>query len=299
MNINGETHINDKTIQKIKDTLIKDGVFKESDFELEDIMYHTKKHLSLFVLVDISGSIEDYLNDINNAVNAFVEKVVEPNSIARDCLEFCYLTFNETVNVRKKLSYLSARNNNAAWCMVDKSEVGGCTDIASALFYAWYMGEKRKLYYKENGFKYYQPIIILISDLGHNFNHSVTIQLKKEPLFNIMLELIREKRQAKKLGMMEISIASPSAHSDVRIAENARKLYNLPVEKTTTSSTSQFVDSFNKILEDCYATAASRGVQIIHADREDSGVTESTEIFIDSSDEITPQRRQRRRGKLL
>jgi len=280
-----ETTIHDSVVQSIKNSLISDGVFKEQDFDMDDIIPNDKTHMAVFLLVDISGSIEEFLNDVNNAVSSFVKSVIEPNSIARDCLEFCYVTFNETVNVRKKISFLSARENNSAWCHINPSEVNGRTDIASALFYAWYMGEKRKEYYKSKNIKnYFQPIIILVSDLGHNFNHN--IPEKQIKLFDFMLQLITSKRKAGKLGMLEIATSKPSDHEHIVISQMAQALYDLPVGKTTTQTPEQFVECFNMILKECFATAINPGrTGIIRADEDEAGVIESTDIFISSDEE--------------
>lgn len=279
-----EVTIHDEVIKSIKESLISDGVFKEQDFELDDFMPNDKHHMSVFVLVDISGSIEKFLADVNSAVDSFVKSVIEPNSIARDCLEFCYVTFNETVRVRKRLSFLSARENNSLWCRIAPSEVDGRTDIASALFYAWYMGEKRKEYYKIKKMKnYFQPIIVLVSDLGHNFNHNIPEM--KITLIDFMLQLITSKRNTNKLGMLEIATSKPSDHDHVAISKMAQALYDLPVVKTTTQTPEQFVECFNSILKNCLATAVNPGrIGIIHADEDEAGVIESTDIFINSQE---------------
>lgn len=279
-----EITIHDEIVESIKESLITDGVFKDQDFVLDDFMPNDKYHMAVFVLVDVSGSIEKFLNDVNSAVESFVDSVIAPNSIARDCLEFCYITFNETVHVRKRLGFLSAHEEDPSWHRIDPSEVAGRTDIASALFYAWYMGEKRKEYYKSKDMKnYFQPIIVLVSDLGHNFNHN--IRELETSLMDYMLQLIAAKRNAKKLGMLEIATSKPSDHCHEKIVKNAQALYDLPVDKTTTKAPEQFVECFNSILHNCYATVVNPGrTGIIHADEDESGVIESTDIFINSQE---------------
>lgn len=283
-----DTSTDDKFIKRVKDTLITQfHVIEAKQLECEaNLDRNGREHVSIFIVLDTSGSISEYLDDINNAVLEFVRAVVAPNSLAKEGIDFCYITFNDKVTIRRAPGYLKSRELDSDWITIDQSEIGGGTDIASALFTAWYLGEERKRYIKSLGNEYYQPTIILLSDLGHNRTKTIRDMSGNEfNLFDMMLELISAKRAnggvGAKLGMVEITPCVLDGRYSEQVRENAEKLKKLPVTILDTRNPKAFVDEFNSILRACHATIAKKGnTDIIHSDNDDDRIIKSSAYLV-------------------
>ena len=134
-NFNANTDTRNSLVQKIKSQLIAAKIINEKDITMQENLEITDViHASVFLVVDLSGSTKPYVDVINRTVRNFVSAVVSKNSYASESVDFCYITFNDRVNVRRPLGYLSKADVNAPWITIKESEINSCTDIASALF---------------------------------------------------------------------------------------------------------------------------------------------------------------------
>lgn len=299
-NFTVSTDTSDPTIQTIKAALetkddkgiaVIDKLTRDAMVIQDNLESNKTIHASVFLLVDISGSINPYRESLNKVVHDFIEAVVSKNSLAQESVDFCYMTFNNRVHIRKTLGYLSKKDLSEKWAVIDK-ETSGTTDIASALFTAWHMAEERKEYLKELNIPYRQPIIILVSDMKHNVHRNITINGKQEEFLNVVLDLLETKSSLDdpKLGIIEMILCDPKELE--RLDDNSlkKKLYNLKnaVKYTDLQEARNFANTLNHFLAMLLATVVDPGsVNALIADDEGEFIAPS--IFIsDSSGRIRP-----------
>lgn len=213
-NIDLNTGINSLIVKRVKEKILyRENIINENDMELEyaeSLSPNDTLYWPVILLVDISLSIKKYRDKLNEQVKNFVKSVAETGSVVRSSIDFCYMTFNEKVQVRKSFGNLKISDIDKDWIELGEDEVGGKTDLASALFAAWYMGEKRKSDLKKEGCKYRQPIIMLISDLKHNLPRVYeTVRGKDITVMDITTELLTDKVQGDKLGILETILFEP------------------------------------------------------------------------------------------
>ena len=276
-NFTASTDTSNMLIQSIKQNLISSNIIDESNIAMHENLEITDViHASVFLVVDLSLSTSPYFDIINRTVRSFVSAVVSKNSYASESVDFCYITFGEKVRVRRPLGYLSQKDIDASWIVLDKKEIGSlgsCTDIASALFTTWYMAEERKRYLKEIETPYKQPIIILISDLFHNVETPIQYHDKDISLLDIVLDLLTVKADPanNKLGIAEMVLTDEGEPDRVNKHEYAKKLYGLPA--TILDESSNFAALLNRFLAQLIATVADLGKTSMFRDDEDDKIT--------------------------
>lgn len=125
----------------------------------------------------------------------FVSTVAVKNSYLADSIDFCYVTFKDTIKIRRPFGYLLPYDCDAPWTPIGKEEIGGCTDVASALFTTWYMAEERKNYLRDAlDVHYTQPIIIMIGDMMHNVDIPIyTADSVDGKFLDVLIEMLKVK----------------------------------------------------------------------------------------------------------
>lgn len=255
-NFSPNTDITDPVITQIMEYLVKEKIVDKSNIRMSDNLEGTETtHISIFFAVDLSGSIRPYIDDINRTIKKFVSTVAAKNSYIADSIDFCYVTFNETVNVRRPLGYLSSDDIDAPWTTIRKEELGGLTDIASALFTTWYMAEERKKYLRdERQVQYIQPIIIMISDLMHNVDIPVPgISDSEDKFLDVIIELLKFKvaSSSKKVGLAKFA---PITQNEILSDEDAKKIYELNEYNFELKNTDEFAALLDRFFKELTAT---------------------------------------------
>ena len=260
-NFSPNTEITDPLINEIMEYLVKEKIIDKSNIRMNDNLEETDAaHISIFFAVDLSGSICPYIDDINRTIKQFVSTVAAKNSYIADSIDFCYVTFNETVKVRRSLGYLSSDDIDAPWTTIRKEELGGCTDIASALFTTWYMAEERKKYLRDElQVSYIQPIIIMISDLMHNVDIPVPgISCSDDEFLDVIIELLKFKVNAssKKVGLAKFA---PITQNEILSDDDAKKIYKLNEYNFDLKDTAGFAALLDRFFKELTATVADPG----------------------------------------
>ena len=272
-NFSPNTDITDPLINEIMEYLAEEKIIDKSNIGMSDNLEETDAtHISIFFAVDLSASTRPYIDDINRTIKQFVSAVVAKNSYIADSIDFCYVTFNETVKVRRPLGYLSSDDIDAPWTSIRKEEVGGGADIASALFTTWYMAEERKKYLRDEfRVHYIPPIIVLISDLMHNVD--IPIHNVKRPddvfLLDLILELMRIKADSssKKVGFAKIV---PNTRNQILPGSDAKKIYELNENNFELKDTAGFAALLDRFFKELTATvtAIPKERSLLRADAE-------------------------------
>ncbi len=200
------TCIDDKEVIEIKKVIQMLEIVDEKDFKIRENFDEASGavHYPIVFIVDSSKSLENELEHLNNAISSFLKEVYESRTTLSSSIDFCMIAFNNKIKVKRAFGYILEDDyeDDCKDCKFEKEDLHGKTYMASALFTAWYLAEKRKKMYKEADIKKYKPpIFVLISDLCNNEKTEVG----DDYLINHMVKLINKKSDASKskLGFLK------------------------------------------------------------------------------------------------
>ena len=126
------------------------------DFSDEEINHAIR--VPVVLLMDVSGSMKSLIPELNSALNQFIESV-KANIVAAKSAEVSIVAFDYDVIVKQEFETIEKISN------VPKLEArGGATFTGCALMKALKMCQERKEYYQDNGYDYYQPWLVLMTD---------------------------------------------------------------------------------------------------------------------------------------
>ena len=205
-------------VVRIKDQLIKEGVVSASDFELKqdfDIASGAT-HYPIMFIVDVSGSMHGERENLNAAIHDFIGDIWNSKTALSSSIDFSIVTFANRVIVKRPFSYIKAEDfsDDAERNTIKAKDVGGSTNMASALFVAWYLSEVRKGQYKRADLDYKQPIFVLISDLCNNEERKIDDSYH---LVSEVLSMYRSKVDGKRIGMIKALYGNISDYYDEKI----------------------------------------------------------------------------------
>ena len=211
------TSIDDVEVMKIKNIIQELEIVDERTFEIRknfDVASGAI-HYPIVFIIDVSKSLANEIESLNKAISAFVKGVYESRTALSASIDFCMITFNNKIKVKRSFGYILEEDceNDCEDYKLKKKELHGKTYMASALFTAWYLAEKRKKMYQEAGIKKYKPpIFVLISDLCNN----ETTEVENDYLINRMVALINEKSEISnhKLGFLKALYGNVSKEYD-------------------------------------------------------------------------------------
>lgn len=119
-----------------------------------------EQHLACAVLVDTSGSMSDYEQQLVDAIKAMKE-AIEDDDIARGRVEICLITFDDDVKEESPFGAISRME-------IPRISCGGRTSTHAAIQFALRRVAERKAEYQRNHVTYNQPWIWLLTDGGSN-----------------------------------------------------------------------------------------------------------------------------------
>lgn len=129
----------------------------------DDVEEITTRKVPICLVLDVSKSMEyrdgstltkiELLNEFYNGIISFFRL----DKRAKAMVDLCVITFGGEVIVKYE------------WSNVNSTEVSnflpkGNKPIGAAMIKALQLIDSRRIFYKDNGFEYYKPIVILISD---------------------------------------------------------------------------------------------------------------------------------------
>ena len=119
-----------------------------------------EQHLACAVLVDTSGSMRGYEQQLVKAITAMKE-AIQDDDIARGRVEVCLITFDDDVREESPFGPVSKME-------IPRISCGGKTSTHAAIQFALQRVAERKADYKQNHVTYNQPWIWLLTDGGSN-----------------------------------------------------------------------------------------------------------------------------------
>ena len=119
-----------------------------------------EQHLACAVLVDTSGSMRGYEQQLVKAITAMKE-AIQDDDIARGRVEVCLITFDDDVREESPFGPVSKME-------IPRISCGGMTSTHAAIQFALQRVAERKADYKQNHVTYNQPWIWLLTDGGSN-----------------------------------------------------------------------------------------------------------------------------------
>ena len=140
--------------------------------------------IPVVILLDISGSMAQHIDNLNFHMNSFIRECSNDNLINRQ-LEVAILTFNDSVAVAQLLTSVKEISPTFNF------SANGGTNTSQALEKAITILEDRKTYYKSNGITYSKPWLVLMTDGQDSYTSVIKTkiveyqQMKKLVLFNI------------------------------------------------------------------------------------------------------------------
>lgn len=109
------------------------------------------------ILADVSGSMEPLMSDLNRALYGFLASLKD-DAVASKSAELCVLAFD--YETRVVLEFDTAMNINS----IPELMARGSTFTGKALRAGLDMCSERKSFYQQEGFDYYQPWLVLMTD---------------------------------------------------------------------------------------------------------------------------------------
>ncbi len=251
-NFSSNTDITNPLIAQIMEYLVKEGIVDKSNIRMHDNLEISEAvHIPLILAVDLSGSIRPYIEGINRTIKQFVSTVAVKNSYLADCIDFCYVTFKDTIRVRRPFGYLLPYDCDAPWTTIEKEEIGGCTDVASALFTTWYMAEERKKYLRDGiDVHYVQPIIIMISDMMHNVDIPIyTAERVDVKFLDVIIEMVNVKVNSpgQKINLAKFA---PTTKNEILSEFDTKKIYELNEHNFINSNADEFATLLERFFRD-------------------------------------------------
>ena len=119
-----------------------------------------EQHLACAVLVDTSGSMRGYEQQLVEAISAMKE-AIQGDDIARGRVEVCLITFDDEVREESPFGAITKME-------IPRISCGGMTCTHAAIQFALQRVAERKASYKQNHVTYNQPWIWLLTDGGSN-----------------------------------------------------------------------------------------------------------------------------------
>lgn len=119
-----------------------------------------EQHLACAILVDTSGSMRGYEQQLIEAITAMKE-AIQGDDIARGRVEVCLITFDDDVREESPFGPISKME-------IPRISCGGMTCTHAAIQFALQRVAERKADYKQNHVTYNQPWIWLLTDGGSN-----------------------------------------------------------------------------------------------------------------------------------
>lgn len=123
--------------------------------------------IPLIFLLDISGTMDEYKDDINSVLNELVSDVHNSKGGEKYMVDLAIITFGGNgVVIRRPFDILDKEENFQDNFQIDAC--GGSTPLGVAMLQAYYYAAKRKQIYKKAEVDYHQPTVVLISDIREN-----------------------------------------------------------------------------------------------------------------------------------
>ena len=123
--------------------------------------------IPLIFLVDVSGTMDKCKDDINGVLEELVSDVHNSEGGEKYMVDLAIITFGGNgVVIRRPFDILDKVEDFQDNFQINAC--GGSTPLGVAMLQAYYYGLKRKEMYKYAEIGYYQPVVVLISDIREN-----------------------------------------------------------------------------------------------------------------------------------
>ena len=151
--------------------------------------------IPLLFLVDVSGSMDEFLPQINRTLTDLMGDIYRSNSAEKYMIDFAIITFGGNGVVVEREFDLLRKNERF---QIQKCD--GETPLGEAMLRAYCYAAQRKRMYRQNLCEYKQPVVALITDFWENNSHDVEIDGipysgATDSLFREMAELYTEAHQ--------------------------------------------------------------------------------------------------------
>lgn len=159
------------------------GVFGDGD-----LITNTSKRVPVCLCLDVSGSMSDRIDKLNEGVAMFYEAVKMDETAAAAC-EIAIVTFESEAHLEEDFEPVDRK-------VKPNFTARGGTNMGEALTIALRILDERKQKYKDYGTPYYQPWLVVMSD---GFP-SETQELRSN------IDKIREMEKSRKLTVFSVGI---------------------------------------------------------------------------------------------
>jgi uncharacterized protein YegL len=164
------------------------------------------------ILADVSGSMKPLMADLNLALNDFLQSL-KADLVASKSAELAIVTFDHEVNTI--LNFETVNNIQSIPQLTSR----GATFTGQALLSGLNLCQQRKQYYQSEGYDYYQPWLVIMTDGQpsatdsqwlYQANLSVHDQLIKQELMamNKSCQELHQLINDKKLNLINIAIGN-------------------------------------------------------------------------------------------
>ena len=186
-----------KNILNLNKIVFGDGTTLKFDMPPLETDESTIRIPVIFV-VDRSGTMAPSLQIINHTLTDFCRRITtfHVNRKLASVIDIAIIAFDTRVEIVREFGLLKKNEK------FEIERCAGMTALGEAMLTAYKYGQDRKLQYKEKGFDYRQPMVVLLTDFQDNpLYASSTVNIdgteyKVADLYNQMCELYTERMNA-------------------------------------------------------------------------------------------------------
>ncbi len=197
----------------------------------EEVNYAIR--VPVVVLADVSGSMVNLMGNLNQALNGFLTSL-KNDSVASKSAELCVIAFDHNANV--VLDFETACNINH----MPELMANGATFTGKALRLGLELCASRKSYYQNEGYDYYQPWLVLMTDGQPSALEDALLEqngLKDNPMINQERSDIEATRMQlhelitdKKLNLINIAIGDDADLTYLKSLHPANRAFKMTAE---------------------------------------------------------------------
>lgn len=115
-----------------------------------------REHVALLLLIDNSGSMCDYIGEVNRCINQFIDELNDDDK-HRDVIDLCIMTFNTNIKVVQDFKPISqSRHVNIT--------ANGSTDMGTGILKSIQKVKERLKIYQEKATAVKKPWIFMVTD---------------------------------------------------------------------------------------------------------------------------------------
>lgn len=133
--------------------------FDGMDIDFSDVEINNAIRVPVVLLIDVSGSMKPLMQEVNRAIREFISSL-KNDAVAAKSVELSIISFDHEVKLIQDFDAID-KINVADTELVNN---GGATFTGTALMNGLALVNDRKTYYQENGYDYYQPWLVIMTD---------------------------------------------------------------------------------------------------------------------------------------